>query len=101
MADYYISVNKYDLAEAELKKCLKYNKSTVKAEELMKKQADRKVKLEKEIQAQKIQQALFGDGQQFDAAAERERIRQEMQKQFEESAAQFVRNKESEMQAEF
>jgi len=35
MADYYISVNKYDLAEAELKKCLKYNKSTVKAEELM------------------------------------------------------------------
>lgn len=35
MADYYISVNKYDLAEAELKKCLKYNKSTIKAEELM------------------------------------------------------------------
>lgn len=35
MADYFISVNKYDLAEAELKKCLKYNKSTVKAEELM------------------------------------------------------------------
>lgn len=35
MADYYISVNKYDLAEAELKKALKYNKSTIKAEELM------------------------------------------------------------------
>ena len=35
MADYFISVNKYDLAESELKKCLKYNKSTVKAEELM------------------------------------------------------------------
>jgi len=35
MADYYISVNKYDLAEKELAKCLKYNKSTVKAEELM------------------------------------------------------------------
>lgn len=35
MADYYISVNKYDLAEAELKKVLKYNKSNVKAEELM------------------------------------------------------------------
>lgn len=35
MADYYISVNKYDLAEAELKKCLKYNKSNIKAEELM------------------------------------------------------------------
>lgn len=35
MADYYISVNKYDLAEAELKKCLKYNKSAIKAEEFM------------------------------------------------------------------
>ena len=35
MADYYISVNKYDLAEAELKKCLKYNKSSIKAEEFM------------------------------------------------------------------
>ena len=35
MADYYISVNKYDLAEGELKKCLKYNKSNIKAEELM------------------------------------------------------------------
>jgi tetratricopeptide repeat protein 21B len=35
MADFYISVNKYDLAEAELKKCLKYNRSLVKAEELM------------------------------------------------------------------
>ena len=35
MADYYISVNKFDLAEAELKKVLKYNKSNVKAEELM------------------------------------------------------------------
>ena len=34
MADFYISVNKYDLAEAELKKCLKYNKSHIKAEEL-------------------------------------------------------------------
>ena len=35
MADYYISVNKFDLAEAELKKVLKYNKSNVKAEEFM------------------------------------------------------------------
>ena len=35
MADYYISVNKYDLAEGELKKCLKYNRSNIKAEELM------------------------------------------------------------------
>mmetsp|Transcript_13183 Transcript_13183/g.20530 ORF Transcript_13183/g.20530 Transcript_13183/m.20530 type:complete len:118 (+) Transcript_13183:3631-3984(+) len=35
MGDYYISVNKFDLAEAELKKCLKYNKSNIKAEELM------------------------------------------------------------------
>lgn len=34
-SDYYISVNKFDLAEAELKKVLKYNKSNVKAEELM------------------------------------------------------------------
>ena len=34
MADYYISVNKYDLAEKELKKCLNYNKSHIKAEEL-------------------------------------------------------------------
>ena len=33
MADYNISVNKYDLAEGELKKVLKYNKSNVKAEE--------------------------------------------------------------------
>ena len=35
MADYFISVNKYDLAEAELKKVLKHNASNVKAEELM------------------------------------------------------------------
>jgi len=35
MADYYISVNKFDLAEGELKKVLKYNKSNVKAEEFM------------------------------------------------------------------
>jgi len=35
MSDYYISVNKYDLAEAELKKALKYNKSAIKAEEFM------------------------------------------------------------------
>lgn len=35
MADYNISVNKYDLAEKDLLKCLKYNKSSVKAEELM------------------------------------------------------------------
>ena len=35
MADYFISVNKFDLAEAELKKVLKYNRSNVKAEELM------------------------------------------------------------------
>jgi len=35
MADYLISINKYDLAEKELLKCLKYNKSIVKAEELM------------------------------------------------------------------
>ena len=34
-ADYYISVKKFDLADAELKKVLKYNKSNVKAEELM------------------------------------------------------------------
>jgi tetratricopeptide repeat protein 21B len=34
-ADYYISVKKFDLAETELKKVLKYNKSNVKAEELM------------------------------------------------------------------
>ena len=55
MADYYISVNKYDLAEAELKKCLKYNKSNIKAEELMglikeKEKADR-LKREKEARA--------------------------------------------------
>jgi hypothetical protein len=35
MADYFISVNKFDLAEAELKKVLKYNRSNVKAEEMM------------------------------------------------------------------
>ena len=35
MADYNISVNKYDLAEGDLQKALKYNKSSVKAEELM------------------------------------------------------------------
>jgi tetratricopeptide repeat protein 21B len=35
LADFYISTNKYDLAEAELKNCLKHNKSMVKAEELM------------------------------------------------------------------
>ena len=58
-----------------------------KAEELMQKQSERKTKLERELQAQKIQKALFGDSQQFDATKERERIREEMQKQFEESAA--------------
>ena len=35
LADFYISNNKYDLAEAELGKCLKYNKSMSKAEEFM------------------------------------------------------------------
>jgi len=35
LADFYIANNKYDLAEEELKKCLKYNKSMVKAEEYM------------------------------------------------------------------
>ena len=35
MADYNISVNKYDLAEGDLQKALKYNKSSFKAEELM------------------------------------------------------------------
>ena len=35
MADYFISVNKFDLAEAELQKVLKHNASNVKAEELM------------------------------------------------------------------
>jgi Tfp pilus assembly protein PilF len=35
MSDYYISVNKYDLAEKELKHVLKYNRSNVKAEEMM------------------------------------------------------------------
>jgi len=35
MSDYFISVNKFDLAEAELKKVLKYNRSNVKAEEMM------------------------------------------------------------------
>lgn len=35
MADFYIANNKYDLAEAELKKCLKYNRSIAKAEEYM------------------------------------------------------------------
>jgi len=35
MADYYISANMFDMAEAELKKVLKYNKSNVKAEEFM------------------------------------------------------------------
>ena len=35
MADYNISVNKYDLAEKELSKVLKHNGSNVKAEELM------------------------------------------------------------------
>ena len=35
MADYYISVNKYEQAEEMLRKCLKYNKSNIKAEEFM------------------------------------------------------------------
>lgn len=35
LADFYISNNKYDLAEAELAKCLKFNRSLVKAEEYM------------------------------------------------------------------
>ena len=35
MADFFISNNKYDLAEAELGKCLKYNRSMSKAEEFM------------------------------------------------------------------
>jgi tetratricopeptide repeat protein 21B len=34
-ADYFISNNKYDIAEQQLQKCLKYNKSMVKAEEYM------------------------------------------------------------------
>lgn len=35
LADFFIQNNKYDLAEAELGKCLKYNKSMAKAEEYM------------------------------------------------------------------
>jgi tetratricopeptide repeat protein 21B len=35
LADFYIYNNKYDLAEEQLGKALKYNKSMVKAEELM------------------------------------------------------------------
>lgn len=35
LADFYISNNKFDLAEEQLGKCLKYNKSMVKAEEYM------------------------------------------------------------------
>lgn len=35
MADYYISIEEYESAENELKKCLKFNKSAIKAEELM------------------------------------------------------------------
>ena len=35
LADFFISNNKYDLAEEQLIKCLKYNKSMVKAEEYM------------------------------------------------------------------
>ena len=35
LADFFISNNKYDLAEEQLGKCLKYNKSMVKAEEYM------------------------------------------------------------------
>ena len=35
LADFFISSNKYDLAEEQLIKCLKYNKSMVKAEEYM------------------------------------------------------------------
>lgn len=33
MADFFIQNNKYDLAEEQLTKCLKYNKSMAKAEE--------------------------------------------------------------------
>ena len=44
----------------------------LKAEELMKNQSDRKAKLEKELQAQKIQRALFGESQQVDLEKERE-----------------------------
>lgn len=35
LADFFISSNKYDLAEGLLENCLKYNKSLVKAAELM------------------------------------------------------------------
>jgi tetratricopeptide repeat protein 21B len=35
LADFFISNNKFDLAEELLKKCLKYNKSMFKAEEYM------------------------------------------------------------------
>jgi tetratricopeptide repeat protein 21B len=35
LADFFVANNKYDLAEEQLGKCLKYNKSLVKAEEYM------------------------------------------------------------------
>lgn len=35
LADFFISNNKYDLAEEQLQKCLKHNRSIVKAEEYM------------------------------------------------------------------
>ena len=35
MADFFITNNNYDLAEEQIQKCLKYNKSMSKAEEYM------------------------------------------------------------------
>lgn len=70
------------------------------AEEAIRKHQELKARLEKEIQTQKIAKALTTDGP-FDAAQERERLREELRGEMQAQANQYVAVREREIMAEF
>ena len=73
----------------------------LRAEKLIKEQQEKRANIEKQIQAQKITKALFSPDKVFDHDVEREKIKVEMQDEFQKSAQLFMQQKEAEIQAEF
>ena len=73
----------------------------LRAEKLIKEQQEKRANIEKQIQAQKITKALFSPDKVFDHDVEREKIKVEMQDEFQKSAQLFMQQKEAEFQAEF
>jgi len=73
----------------------------MRAQDLSKKHQEKVERLSKEIQAQKISDALFGNSQTIDLEQERARIKAEVHKELESQATQFIENKEQEMRVEF